>query len=83
MFSILVWIVFGLLAGAVAGWIYPPQTPRNAIQTVALGIAGSVAGGFAGSLLSGGPYQPAGFVLSVLGALVCQFAWIKYVEGKQ
>jgi uncharacterized membrane protein YeaQ/YmgE (transglycosylase-associated protein family) len=45
-------------------------------------VIGSVAGGLAGSLVSGDHYRPAGIVLSVLGAVACMFVWRKLDEVK-
>jgi uncharacterized membrane protein YeaQ/YmgE (transglycosylase-associated protein family) len=71
MSGILVMIVLGLIIGAVAKLVMPGDDPGGIIITILLGIAGAVVGGFLGRVL--GLYevgQPAGFVMSVLGALV-------------
>ena len=44
--GILMWIVFGLIAGVVAKWIMPGRDPGGIIVTILLGIAGAVVGGF-------------------------------------
>lgn len=82
MLGLLIWVVFGMAAGFVAEWIFPPKTPHSVLHTILLGVAGSVAGGLAGSVISGSSYQPAGFFLSVVGAVACQWAWIKFNEVK-
>lgn len=43
--GILSWIVFGLIAGALAKWIMPGRDPGGIIVTILLGIAGAVLGG--------------------------------------
>lgn len=43
--GILLWIVFGLMAGVVAKWIMPGRDPGGFIVTIALGIVGAVLGG--------------------------------------
>jgi uncharacterized membrane protein YeaQ/YmgE (transglycosylase-associated protein family) len=71
MSGILVMIVLGLIIGAVAKLVMPGDDPGGIIITILLGIAGAVVGGFLGRVL--GLYevgQPAGFVMSVLGAVV-------------
>ena len=73
MFLILVWLVFGFLAGTLAEWLWPPAKPRSRFQTIGIGIAGSVCGGLVGSILTGSYYAPAGFVLSVAGAVLCNY----------
>lgn len=82
MISIVVWVVFGWIAGSIAEWLWPPAQPHPKWQTIAIGVAGSIAGGLAGSIVSGDSYRPAGLVLSVLGAVACMFAWRKFSEIK-
>jgi len=53
MFTILGWIVFGLIAGVIAKAIMPGRDPGGCIVTVLIGIVGSFLGGFIGSQLLG------------------------------
>lgn len=80
MIQLIVWLVFGFIAGSVAEWLWPPAKPRPKIQTIGIGVVGSVVGGLAGSILSGSQYAPAGLVMSVIGSLACMFLWKKYGE---
>ena len=80
MFSIIVWLVFGFISGSIAEWLWPPARPTSRWQTIAVGVAGSVTGGLAGSLVSGDHYRPAGLVLSVVGAVACMAIWRKLDE---
>jgi uncharacterized membrane protein YeaQ/YmgE (transglycosylase-associated protein family) len=69
--SILGWIFFGLLVGAVGKLLMPGRDPGGFIVTILLGIAGALVGGFLGRAL--GMYReddPIGFVMAVLGAIV-------------
>ena len=59
MFSLIVWLVFGFIAGSVAEWLWPPAKPRSRFQTIGVGIAGSVCGGLVGSIITGNYYAPA------------------------
>ena len=72
MFGVLVWMLFGVIVGAVAKLIMPGRDPGGIIVTMALGIAGSLMGGFIGRAL--GLYGPensgAGFFMSILGAIL-------------
>jgi uncharacterized membrane protein YeaQ/YmgE (transglycosylase-associated protein family) len=71
-------IVVGLVVGAIARFLLPGEQKMGWILTCLLGIAGSFAAGYAGQAL--GLYavgQPAGFIGSVVGALVLLFAWSK------
>ena len=71
MFGVLGWIVFGLIVGAVAKLLMPGRDPGGIIVTMLLGIAGAIAGGFIGRALGFyGPNDPAGFLMSLVGAVV-------------
>ena len=83
MFQLVVWIVFGWIAGSIAEWLWPPAKPQPKWQTIAIGVIGSVAGGLAGSLVSGDHYRPAGLVLSVVGAVACMAIWRRLDEVQQ
>jgi uncharacterized membrane protein YeaQ/YmgE (transglycosylase-associated protein family) len=80
MFQLIVWLVFGFIAGSVAEWLWPPAKPRSRFQTIGIGIAGSVCGGLVGSILTGSYYAPAGFVFSVAGAVLVSYVWHKFEE---
>lgn len=45
----LVWIVFGLIAGAIAKFIMPGKDPGGFIVTILIGIVGAVVGGYLGT----------------------------------
>jgi uncharacterized membrane protein YeaQ/YmgE (transglycosylase-associated protein family) len=68
--TILGWILFGLVVGAVAKLLMPGRDPGGFIVTILLGVAGAVLGGFLGRAM--GLYQEgqaAGFLMSLLGAV--------------
>jgi uncharacterized membrane protein YeaQ/YmgE (transglycosylase-associated protein family) len=52
--GILLWIVFGLIAGVAAKWIMPGRDPGGIIVTVALGVVGAVIDGMIGSAVGFG-----------------------------
>ena len=68
----MIWMIFiGLLVGVVAKLLMPGRDPGGAIVTLLLGIAGSMLAGFYGRFV--GWYtegEPAGFIASVLGAVI-------------
>ena len=67
-------ILIGLVAGVVAKFLTPGKDPGGWIITILLGIAGSYVGTFLGKSL--GLYQEgqtAGFIASVIGAIVLLF----------
>ena len=47
--GILLWILFGLIAGVIAKWLMPGRDPGGIIVTILLGIGGAVVGGFVAS----------------------------------
>jgi uncharacterized membrane protein YeaQ/YmgE (transglycosylase-associated protein family) len=69
-------IAIGFLIGLVARFLFPGRDPGGFIITTLLGIAGSMIGSYAGQAMgfySAG--QPAGFLMSVVGAMVLLFAF--------
>jgi uncharacterized membrane protein YeaQ/YmgE (transglycosylase-associated protein family) len=71
MFSILGWIVFGLVVGALAKLVMPGRDPRGIIVTVVLGIVGAMLGGWLGRAIGlYGPGEAAGFIMALIGALI-------------
>jgi uncharacterized membrane protein YeaQ/YmgE (transglycosylase-associated protein family) len=71
MIAVLSWIVFGLIVGALAKLVMPGNDPGGFIVTVLLGIAGALVGGFLGRALGFyGPDQVAGYIMSIVGAIV-------------
>ena len=76
MFGVLGWILFGLIVGVVAKLVMPGRDPGGFIVTMALGIAGALLGGFLGRAVGWyGPNDGAGFVMSVLGAILLLFLY--------
>jgi uncharacterized membrane protein YeaQ/YmgE (transglycosylase-associated protein family) len=76
MLGVIGWIIFGLIVGAVAKLIMPGRDPGGIIITMLLGVAGALLGGWIGQAL--GWYrqgQGAGFIMSVLGAIVLLFIY--------
>ncbi len=71
MFGVIGWIVFGLIVGLVAKLVMPGKDPGGIIVTMLLGVVGALVGGFLGRALGlYGPQDPAGFIMSVIGAIV-------------
>jgi len=61
----------GLLIGIVAKMLMPGRDPGGFIITAIIGIVGSIAGSYVGQMLGFyGPGEPAGFIMSVLGAML-------------
>ena len=64
-------IVIGLIVGIVAKFLLPGKDPGGFIITTLLGIAGSLLAHFIGTRLGWyGEQEPAGFIASVVGAIL-------------
>lgn len=76
------WMLFGLIAGAVARFLHPGYDRMGLAGTMILGVLGSLlGGGFAFMLRLGvDPYQPAGWMLSILGAIL--LLWLGFVGSR-
>lgn len=80
MLTILGWILFGLIVGAIAKMVMPGRDPGGLVVTILLGILGAVVGGFIGRLL--GLYQrgeSAGFIMATIGAIVILFIYRRVI----
>ena len=69
--SILWVLLIGLIVGAIAKLLMPGKDPGGCIVTILLGIAGAVVASYLGRAL--GLYesgQPAGFIASIVGAML-------------
>ncbi len=76
----IVWyIIVGFFAGLIARAVLPGADKMGFIATTVLGIVGSIVGGLIARLFSKpGPeakFHPAGFVLSVIGAVIVLLIW--------
>ena len=73
----IIWtILIGFVIGVVAKFLMPGRDPAGFIITVFLGIAGSILAGYIGSAM--GLYrvgEPAGFIASVIGAMILLFGY--------
>ena len=68
--------IMGLIVGALAKLFYIGDNGNSWIMSMVLGIAGSFIAGFIGSMLDKQPgtqLKPAGFVFSILGAMILIF----------
>ena len=82
--GILSWIVFGLIAGALAKWIMPGKDAGGCVVTILIGIGGAILGGFIASLLGLGTVS--GFnlwslLVAVGGALLLLFGY-RQLKGR-
>lgn len=49
--GILLWILFGLIAGAIAKVLMPGEDPGGFLVTILIGIVGALLGGWLGTLI--------------------------------
>lgn len=80
MSSLLVWGVYGLFVGSIAKTLVPGEEHFGFWKTVALGVAGSYAGGIITYLLGMTPLQPAGVIMGVAGSILSLIFYKKLLE---
>ncbi len=79
MGELLIWALFGLVVGALAKLVMPGNDPGGIIVTMLIGIVGSVLGAYIGRVLGlYAPGQAAGFLMSILGAMVLLFLYRQF-----
>ncbi len=82
MFNIIWWIISGFIIGLIARALLPGAQHMGFILTTLLGIAGSLVGGVVGALLwrrpEGARFHRAGFILSVICAIIVLYLWQRF-----
>ena len=76
--GILLWALFGLIAGALARYLMPGKVPGGILVTIALGILGAVIGGFIGAQLGFGDisgFDIRSMLLAVGGGVLVLFLY--------
>lgn len=76
--GILAWIIFGLIAGALAKFIMPGEDPGGCVLTTVIGIVGAVIGGFIGTWLGFGGisgFDVRSMLIAVLGSVLLLWAY--------
>lgn len=71
--GIISWIVFGLIAGALAKLVMPGRDPGGIIVTILLGIVGAVVGGYFATTLGYGTvngFDVRSLLIAIGGALI-------------
>ena len=80
-------IIWSIIVGAIVGWIAELIVPGGQSlgfwKCALLGIAGSIVGGLIGRIFSkpapGASFHPAGFVMSIICAVLLLFLWTKFM----
>jgi uncharacterized membrane protein YeaQ/YmgE (transglycosylase-associated protein family) len=74
MLDIVVWILFGLIAGAAAKLVMPGKDPGGCLVTSLIGLLGALLGGFIGTRIFAfgrvTGFNVRSFAIAILGALV-------------
>ena len=74
-------IIWTIIIGAIVGvgakiFVHGPNEPQGFILTAILGIVGAYVASFFGQMIGWyGPGQGAGFIMSVIGAVVVLAVW--------
>jgi uncharacterized membrane protein YeaQ/YmgE (transglycosylase-associated protein family) len=81
--NILWTLIVGLVVGALAKLVMPGRDPGGVIVTILIGIAGAVVAHFLGEAAGWyAPNEPAGFLASIVGAVVL-LAGYRLVVGRR
>ena len=80
----LIWsIIVGFIVGLLARWFMPGVYAMGFWMTAIIGIGGSLLGGVIGMVIKrptpGTPFHPAGFILSIIGAMILLYC-MQYVR---
>lgn len=69
--------IVGLIVGILARFLYPGAVHISWLWSIVLGVAGSYVAGLIGTAIHGNtddqPLHPAGFIYSILGAILLIF----------
>lgn len=83
--GILAWIVFGLIAGALAKFLMPGNDPGGCVVTTIIGIVGALLGGFLATSLGYGGisgFDIRSFVVAIIGSLLLLIIW-RMLRGRR
>jgi uncharacterized membrane protein YeaQ/YmgE (transglycosylase-associated protein family) len=80
--AILVTCLIGLVVGAIAKLLMPGKDPGGCIITMLIGIAGAWLGTFLGRITFGGQNYAAGWIISVIGAMLLLLIY-RLIIGKR
>jgi uncharacterized membrane protein YeaQ/YmgE (transglycosylase-associated protein family) len=79
----IIWSIFvGFIVGLIARWFMPGAEQMGFWATSFVGIGGSIVGGLIARIFSrpkdGAFFHPAGFFLSIIGAIILLFVLAKF-----
>jgi uncharacterized membrane protein YeaQ/YmgE (transglycosylase-associated protein family) len=77
--EIIGFIVFGLVVGVIAKLLMPGRDPGGLFVTAGIGMVGALIGGVIGRFILGrGEAYTAGWIMSIVGALILLFLYRKF-----
>ena len=86
MFHLIWSVIVGFFAGLIARAVLPGAQHMGFIATTAVGIVGSLIGGVIGSVFkkpeSGSWFHPAGFIMSIIGAVILLLLLQYFGQGR-
>jgi uncharacterized membrane protein YeaQ/YmgE (transglycosylase-associated protein family) len=85
MNGILSWIIFGLIAGAIAKLLTPGRDPGGCIVTVVIGVVGALLGGWLATVLGYGGisgFDVRSFVIAIGGSILLLVIW-RLLSGRR
>jgi len=82
--SIISTIIVGLIVGVIAKLLTPGKDPGGFIVTILLGIAGALIATYLGQAVGWyKPGQPAGWIMSIVGAIILLLLYRLLFKRKQ
>jgi uncharacterized membrane protein YeaQ/YmgE (transglycosylase-associated protein family) len=85
MNGILSWIIFGLIAGAIAKFLTPGRDPGGCIITIIIGVVGALLGGWLATVLGFGGisgFDFRSFVIAIGGSILLLAIW-RLLSGRR
>lgn len=79
LFGIIWMVIIGTIAGVLAKLLYRQSGRMGWPDTLALGIAGSIFGGWIGGLLGMGNGKPGGVFTATIGALLILYIYNRVI----
>lgn len=82
--GLLSWILFGLIAGALAKFIMPGNDPGGCILTIIIGVVGALLGGFVATWMGFGGisgFDLRSLLIAILGSIILLAIW-RAIRGR-
>ncbi len=83
--GLILFLIYGLIVGAVAKWIVPGEGPGGILGDIVVGIIGAFIGGWLAATFFHTGYAGwslSGFITAVLGAIILLFV-LRAISGRR